>query len=193
MKQIYLTFDIERPLRLRALAVALACAGLLGACTVAPVYQVPATPVPASFKEAGALWQTAQPNDALERGEWWSLFGDAQLNQLAAQVQVNNQNIAAAAAAVAQAQAAVRLDQAGLLPSVNATLGQTRQGGAQASSHGSAFGLTGVAIRTTPGLRLRLRCCPRSGRTTPHAADPHPRPRGDASNARTWPCWWAGR
>ena len=138
MKHIYLTFDIQRPLRLRALAVALACAGLLGACTVAPVYQVPATPVPASFKEAGALWQTAQPNDALERGEWWSLFGDAQLNQLAAQVQVNNQNIAGAAAAVAQAQAAVRLDQAGLLPSVNATLGQTRQGGAQASSHGSA-------------------------------------------------------
>ena len=138
MKQTYLTFDTRRPLRLRALAVALACAGLLGACTVAPVYQVPATPVPASFKEAGALWQTAQPNDALERGEWWSLFGDAQLNQLAAQVQVNNQNIAGAAAAVAQAQAAVRLDQAGLLPTVNATLGQTRQGGAQASGHGSA-------------------------------------------------------
>ena len=86
--------------RLRTLAAALCCAGLLGACSVAPSYQVPSTPAPAAFKEAGALWQTAQPNDAIERGEWWQLFGDAQLNHLAAQVQINNQNIAAAAAAV---------------------------------------------------------------------------------------------
>ena len=124
--------------RLRTLAAALCCAGLLGACSVAPVYQVPSTPAPAAFKEAGALWQTAQPNDAIERGEWWQLFGDAQLNHLAAQVQINNQNIAAAAAAVAQAQAAVRAERAGLLPSVGASLGQTRQGGSQANGSGSA-------------------------------------------------------
>lgn len=124
--------------RLRAIAAALCCAGLLAACTVAPVYQVPSTPAPASFKEAGALWQTAQPNDAIDRGEWWQLFGDAQLDALAAQVQIDNQSIAAAAAAVAQAQAAVRAERAGLLPSVGASLAQTRQGGGQSSGHGSA-------------------------------------------------------
>ena len=123
---------------LRQLAAALCCAGLLSACTVAPVYEVPATPAPASFKEAGALWQSAQPNDAIDRGEWWTLFGDQALNRLAAQVQVNNQNIAVAAAAVAQAQAAVRSERAGLLPSVGASLAQTKQGGGQASGHGSA-------------------------------------------------------
>lgn len=123
---------------LRTLAAALCCAGVLSACSVAPVYQVPSTPAPASFKEAGALWQSAQPNDALDRGEWWTLFADEQLNQLAAQVQVNNQNIAAAVAAVAQAQAALRYEQAGLLPSVSGSLGQTRQGGGQANGNGSA-------------------------------------------------------
>ena len=126
------------PMRLRQLAAALCCAGLLSACTVAPVYEVPATPAPASFKEAGALWQSAQPNDAIDRGEWWTLFGDQELNRLAGQVQVNNQNIAVAAAAVAQAQAAVRTERAGLLPSVGASLGQTKQGGGQASGNGSA-------------------------------------------------------
>ena len=123
---------------LRTLAAALCCAGVLSACSVAPVYQVPSTPAPASFKEAGALWQSAQPNDALDRGEWWTLFADEQLNELAAQVQVNNQNIAAAVAAVAQAQAALRSEQAGLLPSVSGSLGQTRQGGGQANGNGSA-------------------------------------------------------
>ncbi len=123
---------------LRTLAFALCCAGMLSACSVAPVYEVPSTPAPASFKEAGALWQGAQPNDAIDRGEWWALFGEAQLNQLAAQVQVNNQNIAAAAAAVVQAQAAVRVQRASLLPTVSGSLGQTRQGGSQASGSGSA-------------------------------------------------------
>ena len=132
-----LSYSFRAPL-LRSLALALCCAGLLSACSVAPVYQVPATPAPASFKEAGALWQSAQPNDAVDRGDWWTLFADEPLNQLAARVQVHNQNIAAAAAAVQQAQAALRVEQAGLLPTVSGSLGQTRQGGSQSSSNGSA-------------------------------------------------------
>jgi NodT family efflux transporter outer membrane factor (OMF) lipoprotein len=141
--------------RLRSLAVALCCAGLLSACSVAPTYQVPATPAPASFKEAGALWQGAQPNDAIDRGDWWTLFADEPLNQLAAQVQINNQNIAAAAAAVQQAQAALRLEQAGLMPTVNGTLGQTRQGGSQSSGNGSAS--LGISAAWDADLWGRLR------------------------------------
>ncbi len=124
--------------RLSGLGVALLCAGLLSACSVAPVYEVPAVAAPAAFKEAGAWWQAAAPADAMERGTWWQLFGDETLNGLAEQVQVSNQNIAAAAAAVAQAQASVRVQQAGLLPTVGASLGQSRQGGSQASGSGSA-------------------------------------------------------
>ncbi len=138
MKKQTMMLTTQPAQRLRTMALALCAAGMLAACTVAPVYQVPSTPVPASFKEAGALWQVAQPNDAIDRGEWWQLFADARLNDLAAQVQVDNQSIAAAVAAVAQAQAALRGEQAGLLPTVGATLGQSRQGGGQASGHGSA-------------------------------------------------------
>lgn len=147
-----------RPLRapsLRSLVTALCCAGLLSACSVAPIYQVPATPAPASFKEAGALWQSAQPNDGVDRGDWWTLFGDERLNQLAAQVQVNNQNIAAAAAAVQQAQAALRIEQAGLMPSVSGTLGQTRQGGGQSNGSGSAS--LGISAAWDADLWGRLR------------------------------------
>ena len=125
-------------IRLQAVGLALCCAGLLSACSVAPVYQVPSVATPSSFKEAGALWQLAKPNDVIDRGPWWMLFGDEQLNQLASMVEVSNQNIAAAVAAVAQAQTAVRSEQAGLLPSVDASLGQTRQGGNQASGKGNA-------------------------------------------------------
>ena len=138
MKEQAMMLTAKPALRLCSMAAALCVAGLLGACSVAPVYQVPSTPAPASFKEAGALWQVAQPNDAIDRGEWWQLFGDARLNDLAGQVQVDNQSIAAAVAAVAQAQAALRVEQAGLLPSVGATLGQSRQGGGQSNGSGSA-------------------------------------------------------
>ena len=56
---------------------------LLSACSVTPPHQRPEMPVPATFKEAGATWAPAAPADALDRGPWWELFGDAELNRLA--------------------------------------------------------------------------------------------------------------
>ncbi|MDA8457230.1 efflux transporter outer membrane subunit [Acidovorax sp. GBBC 3334] len=111
----------------------------LTACSVAPVYQPPvlATPVPAAFKEAGALWQPAAPADAVPRGDWWTLFGDDDLNRLAAQVQVSNQNIAAAVAAYVQAQALVREQRAGFLPGVNLSASGTRAGGEGSARRGT--------------------------------------------------------
>src|SRR5215831_19752588 len=74
----------------------LAHAAILGsmlvasACTVGPDYVRPAVDTPPSFKEAEG-WKVAQPQDERRRGNWWEVFGDAQLNELAAQVDVNNQ------------------------------------------------------------------------------------------------------
>ncbi len=65
---------------------------------------------------AGASWVPAAPADALERGDWWKLFGDATLNPLAQQVQVSNQNMAAAVAAYAQARALVAEQRAADVP-----------------------------------------------------------------------------
>ena len=112
---------------LSACTVALAL--LLSACSATPPYRQPEMPVPAAFKEAGATWAPAAPADALDRGPWWELFGDAELNRLAEQVQLSNQNIAAAVAAHAQAQAVVRQQRAGLFPSATLSGGATRTGG----------------------------------------------------------------
>ncbi|SFU86341.1 efflux transporter outer membrane subunit [Pseudoduganella namucuonensis] len=112
------------PARAGLLALAAALAG----CAVGPKYELPATPHIAAFKEAEG-WVPAAPADALERGPWWTLFGDPVLNELAASVEVSNQNIAAAAAAYAQARALVAEQRAQLFPSVDLGGSGTRGGG----------------------------------------------------------------
>ena len=101
---------------------------LLAGCAVSPAYEVPATAAPQTFKEA-AGWQPAAPADTLERGPWWTLFGDAQLNQLAEGIEVSNQNVAEAIASYEQARALVREQRASLFPTVNLTGSGARSGG----------------------------------------------------------------
>lgn len=131
----------QQPTSMRALCAVL-CAGLLAACSVAPPYQPPALDLPTSFKEAGASWNAAQPADAIDRGAWWELFGDATLNGLARQVQISNQNIAAAVAAVDQARALVRVQAGGQLPTLGLSVGASHQGGSESSgARGSSTSL----------------------------------------------------
>ncbi len=116
--------------------VATLTAALTAGCAVGPTYQVPATPAPATFKEA-AGWVPAAPADALERGPWWTLFNDPVLNQLAGQVEVSNQNVAAAVASYAQARALVREQRASLFPTVNLGLSGDRSGGRERDGESS--------------------------------------------------------
>jgi NodT family efflux transporter outer membrane factor (OMF) lipoprotein len=114
--------------------VALLCAATLSlcACAVGPAYERPTTALPAAFKEAPQAdtgWFPAAPADALDRGPWWELFGDADLNALIVQVEVSNQNVAAAVAAYAQAQALVREQRAALFPSMTLDGSAKRAGG----------------------------------------------------------------
>jgi len=106
----------------------IAAAVLATGCAVGPKYEVPTAANPAQFKEAEG-WQSAAPADALERGPWWTLFGDETLNQLAASIEVNNQNVAAAAAAYAQARAIVAEQRASLFPVVSLDANGNRSGG----------------------------------------------------------------
>ncbi|WP_229505727.1 efflux transporter outer membrane subunit [Massilia genomosp. 1] len=100
---------------------------LLGGCAVGPAYVKPTTPEPAAFKEAPG-WSPAAPADALDRGPWWMLFNDPVLNELAAQVEVSNQNVAAAVASYAQARAQVAQQRAALFPSVSLSTSGERSG-----------------------------------------------------------------
>lgn len=107
---------------------------LLTGCAVGPDYRRPEVATPAAFKEAGA-WKPAEPQDAAPRGNWWEIYGDAELNGLVQQVEVSNQNVAAAAAQYRQALAALGASEAGYYPAVGASLAGSR--GAAASTSGT--------------------------------------------------------
>jgi NodT family efflux transporter outer membrane factor (OMF) lipoprotein len=104
-------------------AAAVALGGVLAACTVGPDYVRPAVESPAAFKEQ---WKVAQPRDEGPRGNWWEVFGDAQLNALAAQVDVNNQNIKVAEANVRQARALTAQARSAFFPTVTGNASATR-------------------------------------------------------------------
>ncbi len=108
-----------------ALATALSIAG----CAVGPSYQRPAVETPVAFKEGQDEWVRAVPADTLERGPWWMLFNDPVLNELVAQVEVSNQNVAQAVARYAQARALVAEQRASPFPTVDLSVGASRSGG----------------------------------------------------------------
>lgn len=144
-ESMHSTFAARPPYALLAVA---ALALLVGGCAVGPDYQRPTTPDATTFKEAGD-WVPAVPADTLERGPWWSLFGDPLLDQLAARVEVSNQNVALAVAAYAQARAVVREQRASLFPSVTLNGGATR-------SRSSGNLTTGAAGRTGNNYQLGI-------------------------------------
>lgn len=132
----------------RSLSALALCAGL-GACAVGPNYVRPSAPLSPTFKEA-AGWTPAAPADALDRGDWWGLFGDPVLNGLEQKVQVSNQNIIAAEAAYRQARALVREDQAGLFPTVTLNGSGTTSGGGT-GSRGSIVSSGGGTVVSSGG------------------------------------------
>lgn len=75
---------------------------------VGPDYQRPETVAPDDWRDAGSAgsWKTAEPADALARGEWWKLFSDPTLDELETRALAANQDLRAAAARVVQARAA---------------------------------------------------------------------------------------
>jgi NodT family efflux transporter outer membrane factor (OMF) lipoprotein len=112
-----------------AARVALSCGAalLLTACTVGPDYLRPDTPTPVKYKELQG-WKPAAPRDGIDRGAWWAIYKDPELSRLAAQVEINNQTVAAALATFEQSVALTRESQASLFPLVNANYSATRSG-----------------------------------------------------------------
>lgn len=110
----------------------------LAGCMAGPDYVRPTAPAPTVFKEAQG-WKVAQPRDAAPRGNWWEVFGDADLDALEAGVDVSNQTILAAAAAVRQAQAALQAARAGLFPGVSASAAAGRSGRSAGAGASNAY------------------------------------------------------
>jgi len=68
----------------------------------------------------------AEPMDAASRGNWWTIFSDPQLDQLAGRLDSANQNIKAAVARLQQARAETRIQRASLFPALNVGASATR-------------------------------------------------------------------
>ncbi|MEK7875190.1 MAG: efflux transporter outer membrane subunit, partial [Pseudomonadota bacterium] len=109
---------------------------LLGACTAGPKYVRPDVATPSAYKEAGE-WKIAQPRDTVKRGKWWEIFRDAQLNALAEQIDISNQNVRIAEARFQQARALVQSARAGLFPSVTGRAAVTRSSSPSGATRGS--------------------------------------------------------
>ncbi|WP_431111584.1 efflux transporter outer membrane subunit [Variovorax paradoxus] len=160
---------LNLPGRLSALVLAAMVAG----CAVGPAYQVPTSAAPAGWKEQKTAegWLPAAPADALDRGEWWKLFGDATLDDLAARVQVSNQNIAAAVANYAQAQALVRGERAALFPTVSLDGSGRRSGNTGSTSNATSTFAATLGVDWAPDVWGRLRQAVSSAQANAEASE----------------------
>src|SRR5690606_34429785 len=120
----------------RFLVLALAVTGL-SACALGPDYQRPELEISDHYRQVQG-WKPAAPADTLERGAWWALYDDWELNALAERLNVSNQNLAAAEARYRQARALVHGARAAFYPTVSAGVEAGR-----ASGSGSQQGLSG--------------------------------------------------
>ncbi len=110
--------------------LALLVCGAVGGCLVGPNYRRPSAPTPPAYKEVQG-WTSANPSDAADRRDWWTVFGDPILNDLETRVATSNQGIIAQEAAYRQARALVAQQRAALFPTVaiNASAGASGSGG----------------------------------------------------------------
>jgi multidrug efflux system outer membrane protein len=101
---------------------------LFAGCAVGPNYQRPqAMVIPAAYAGVTNGWKVAEPRAHLPKGNWWEMFGDAELNRLEGEAGAANQQLKAAIASFEQARALVNVARSGFFPSLNALPSVTRQ------------------------------------------------------------------
>ncbi|HXZ09364.1 MAG TPA: efflux transporter outer membrane subunit, partial [Paraburkholderia sp.] len=94
-------------------------AAVLAACSLAPHYEVPDTPVAAQYQTQGP-WTTANPADQLDRAGWWKLYQEPELDDLEQRLIANNPDLHAALFHYDQAEAYIKQVSSQLYPTVGA-------------------------------------------------------------------------
>ncbi len=115
----------------------------LAGCMVGPNYQRPDAPITPTFKEA-AGWTPSHPVDALDKGAWWSMYNDPDLDRLEAQVATANQTVKQYEAVYREAHDIVAEARSTLFPTVTAV------GHAERSKAGSTTSSSGVTTSSPP-------------------------------------------
>jgi multidrug efflux system outer membrane protein len=125
----------------------LACATLT-ACTLIPDFEQPKIAAGAAFKEAptepvsDGSWKLADTKaaDYFAKGEWWRIYGDAQLNALMQAALKHNPTLEVARERLVQARAQVDVADSNLYPDVTVGAGPTRQKYSKSSQEAQGFG-----------------------------------------------------
>jgi outer membrane protein, multidrug efflux system len=110
------------------------CAWFTG-CSVGPTYKRPEIALPAQWHESAGGTAGGASVSVWPAAEWWHGFGSARLDQLIAEAEHNNDDLAGAIARVQEADAQARIAGAALLPSLDLGAGGSRQR-AQTTSSG---------------------------------------------------------
>ncbi len=130
------------------LAVLVGVAMLLASCTVGPDYVRPGVEVPGAYKEMEG-WKVAEPSDHAIRGAWWEVFGDPLLNEIEAQVNISNQNVAQLEAQFRQARAAVQAARAAYFPTLTTSPSFTRSLASGSTGGGSGSSTSGTTSKSS--------------------------------------------
>ena len=125
---------------------------LLSACTVGPDYVRPCVVVPGGYKEAQSYkrWRVAVPQDTCNRGAWWHIFRDPELDMLENRLTIANQTIANAYANYQNARALVAEARASFFPIVSTSVAITRQQQQPINGGKAASFIGGATADTTP-------------------------------------------
>jgi len=118
--------------QLSGLALFACICAWLAACSVGPVYKRPDIALPAKWHETagaatGGTSGTESPTSIWPPADWWHGFGSAKLDELIAEAERSNDDLAAAIARVQEADAQARIAGAALLPSLDLGATATRQ------------------------------------------------------------------
>ena len=109
-------------MKLIVLSIAALSTGYAAIPSVGPDYVRPSVESPPAYREApdSGSWKVGEPADSSKRGEWWTLFGDPDLDRLEQFALARNQDLRAAAARVEEAAAAAGLAQSAAWPQLAA-------------------------------------------------------------------------
>jgi outer membrane protein, multidrug efflux system len=103
---------------------------VLSGCSVGPAYKRPEIPPPPQWHETAGAGDAASPASVASvwpAADWWHGFGSARLDELIAEAERSNDDLAGAIARVEEADAQARIAGAALLPSLDLGATATRE------------------------------------------------------------------
>lgn len=137
-------------------AAALSLLLALAACAVGPDYVRPQARLPASYQPLPGWEVAATDADSAPKGDWWTLFADPLLDELAPAVATSNQTVAQAYANYQAATADIRAARSALFP----TLGVSAAASRQRTVSGAAVGGTPPRIGNNSSVEAGVSWAP---------------------------------